>query len=142
MGDAALSADEAFHNFDMAAFYKNFLRSIRDAQTDIGSVPDTVPLTFGSAQGDPSWGTAYPTILHGMMTYYGDTNIVKDHLPNVKLFLKWLDSLASADITKMYYEYADWVPPASAPRENGNYVSMFSFLHDLMYYAEMADFIG
>jgi len=42
----------------------------------------------------------------------------------------------------MYYEYADWVPPASAPRENGNYVSMFSFLHDLKYYAEMADFIG
>lgn len=31
MGDAALSADEANHNFDMAAFYKNFLRSIRDA---------------------------------------------------------------------------------------------------------------
>jgi len=31
MGDAALSADEAYHNFDMGAFYKNFLRNIRDA---------------------------------------------------------------------------------------------------------------
>jgi len=29
-----------------------------DAQSNDGSVPDTTPLTFGSQQGDPSWGSA------------------------------------------------------------------------------------
>ena len=30
MGDAALTCDEGNHNFDLPAFYSNFIRSIRD----------------------------------------------------------------------------------------------------------------
>jgi len=56
MGDAALSCDEACHNFGMGAFYINFLTEIQLAQQPSGSLPDTVPHTFGSLKGDPSWG--------------------------------------------------------------------------------------
>jgi len=66
MGDAALTSEEALFNFDMPAFYQSFLLNIQDAQGADGSVPDTVPLTFGSQEGDPSWGSAYPTIVERM----------------------------------------------------------------------------
>jgi alpha-L-rhamnosidase len=31
-GDAAITCDEAHHNFEMGAFYTNTLRNLRDAQ--------------------------------------------------------------------------------------------------------------
>lgn len=46
MGDAQLTAEEAVHNFDLAAFYTNFLRDIRDIQDAAGTVTDTVPHTY------------------------------------------------------------------------------------------------
>ena len=61
MADAHLYGEAAMLNFDMPAFYTNFLRDIRDSQDDDGSVPDTVPrarIAHGPA--DPAWGSAYP----------------------------------------------------------------------------------
>ena len=143
MGDAALTADEANFNFDMAAFYTNFLQDIRDTQSSYGSVPDTVPHTFGSKDADPSknsilfrhslgWGTAYPTILHTMMVYKGDKQIVKEQLPSVKKYIEWLVTLAEKSVPNMMFHYGDsflpkkkkhkgdWVPPPDMKKENSS----------------------
>ncbi len=63
MGDAQATAEEAMMNFDMAAFYTNFIRDIADAQRDDGAVPDTVPLKYGSYDADLGWQTAYPLLV-------------------------------------------------------------------------------
>ena len=63
MGDAQITAEEAMMNFDMAAFYTNFIRDIADAQRDDGAVPDTVPLKYGSYAADLGWETAYPLLV-------------------------------------------------------------------------------
>ena len=60
-------------NFDMAAFYTNFVRDIRDVQDEKGRITDTVPHIWGSRPADPAWGTAYPLICWYMYQYYGDT---------------------------------------------------------------------
>ncbi len=65
MGDAHLSAETAILNFDMAAFYTNFLRDIQDAQGSQGEVPNIVPYITRfnpNRVGDPAWGVAYPLI--------------------------------------------------------------------------------
>jgi len=49
MADAHLYGETAMLNFDMAAFYTNFLRNIHDAQKEDGSVPDPVPSTAWAA---------------------------------------------------------------------------------------------
>ncbi|MGH9446228.1 MAG: family 78 glycoside hydrolase catalytic domain, partial [Terriglobia bacterium] len=43
MGDAQVTAEEAMMNFDMAAFYTNFIRDIHDVEGADGTVTDTVP---------------------------------------------------------------------------------------------------
>ncbi len=65
MGDAHLSAETAILNYDMAAFYTNFLRDIKDAQGSEGEIPNIVPYVTRfnpNRVGDPSWGVAYPLI--------------------------------------------------------------------------------
>jgi alpha-L-rhamnosidase len=92
MGDASLTVDEALYNFKLAPFYYNFLDLIRVSQGPKGEVPDTVPLSFGSQQGDPSWGSGYNNIVWNLYKHNGDTGIVANHYPAVK---KWADFLWS-----------------------------------------------
>jgi len=64
LGDAHLSAEEAFYNFDMAAFYIKFLDDIRLAQKEDGSLPDVVPpLPPPPLSADPAWSSAYAVLV-------------------------------------------------------------------------------
>lgn len=56
-GDAALTVDEALFNFKLGSFYTNHLQNILEAQKQAwkGQVPDTVPYTIGSSDGDPKY---------------------------------------------------------------------------------------
>jgi alpha-L-rhamnosidase len=58
-GDAALSSAEALLNYDMGAFYHNFLRLIVDAMGANHTIPNYVPTDGNPASGqptDPAWG--------------------------------------------------------------------------------------
>ena len=55
LGDAGISADESLYNFDSGNFYRNFLDLIHDVQAADGSVPDTVPFSYGTRHADPNW---------------------------------------------------------------------------------------
>ena len=89
MGDAQGTAEEAIMNFDMAAFYTNFLRDIRDVQDEKGQITDTVPHIWGSRPADPAWGTAYPLIAWYMYRYYGDTRILAEHYDGLKAYVEF-----------------------------------------------------
>ena len=55
MGDAQITSEEAMMNFDMAAFYANFLRDMGDAQSPDGALPGTVPQKYGDLPADLGW---------------------------------------------------------------------------------------
>jgi alpha-L-rhamnosidase len=111
-GDASLTVDEALYNFKLAPFYYNFLNLMRAEQSDKGEIPDTVPYSFGSRTGDPSWGSAYNTIAWQLYLHYGDTDILKNHYPSIKKWADFLYSQANATgLANMYTNYGDWVPP-------------------------------
>ena len=112
MGDAHLSAEEAMHNFDMAAFYTNWLHEVQDAQNPNGSVPDIVPLhkwVQNTRVGTPAWEVAYPLLVWYVHEYYNDNHIIAEHYNSLK---KWMDYMKSIShnyiITK---GRGDWVPP-------------------------------
>src|ERR1019366_4189505 len=77
MADAHLYAETAMLNFDMPAFYTNFLRDIHDVQGADGTVTDTVPHRYGSRPADPAWGMAYPLLTWYMYEYYGDRRLLE-----------------------------------------------------------------
>lgn len=134
MGDAQGTAEEAIMNFDMAAFYANFLRDIRDVQDDKGQITDTVPHIWGSRPADPAWGTAYPLIAWYMYQYYGDQRILEEHYDGLKAYVEFLRSRAENGLVKYSY-YGDWVAVDKTP---GAIVSSFYYYYDVRVLAEIA----
>jgi alpha-L-rhamnosidase len=139
MADAHLYSETAMYNFDMAAFYTMWLRSIRDEQAGDGSVPDTTPRArFAQGPADPAWGSAYPIILWYMWQQYGDRRLLEDHFEGIR---KWSDFLWSRSANGIldFVKFGDWVPVESTP---GNLVSTaFSYWSaDLV--AGVADILG
>ena len=118
MGDAHLSAETAILNFDMAAFYTNFLRDIRDSQGSQGEVPNIVPYVTRfnrSRVGDPSWGLAYPLIAEYMYENYGDKRILAEHYDGLKAWAEFLHRHAPGGIVDYSY-FGDWVAIDPTPK--------------------------
>ena len=138
MGDAQGTAEEAIYNFDMAAFYTNFLRDIRDVQDEKGTITDTVPHIWGSRPADPAWGTAYPLIAWYMYRYYGDRRVLEEHYDGIREYVEFLRSKAEGGLLKYSY-YGDWVAVEKCP---GAIVSSFYYYYDVQVLADMARILG
>lgn len=138
MGDAQVTAEEAMMNYDLAAFYTNFLRNIRDVQGEDGSITDTVPHIWGNRPADPAWGTAYPLIAWYMYQYYGDKRILEEHYDGLKKYVEFLRSKAENGLVKYSY-YGDWVAIDKCP---GSLVSSFYYYYDVKILADVARVLG
>ncbi len=140
MGDAQATAEEAMMNFDMAAFYTNFIRDIADAQRDDGAVPDTVPLKYGSYEADLGWQTAYPLLVKYMWEQYGDRRIIAQNEAGLKKYIEYLRRNAKDDVfaTKLGHE-GDWVELARTPHD---YISDFWYLYDVQVMAGLEKALG
>jgi len=138
MGDAQVTAEEAMMNYDLAAFYTNFLRNIGDVQGEDGSITDTVPHIWGSRPADPAWGTAYPLLAWYMYQYYGDKRILEEHYYSLKKYVEFLRSKAENGLVKYSY-YGDWVAIDKCP---GSLVSAFYYYYDLKILTDVAQVLG
>jgi alpha-L-rhamnosidase len=140
MGDAQATAEEAMMNFDMAAFYTNFIRDIADAQRDDGAVPDTVPLKYGSYEADLGWQTAYPLLVKYMWEQYGDRRIIEQNEAGLKKYIEYLCRNAKDDVfaTTLGHE-GDWVELAHTPHD---YISDFWYLYDVEIMAGLEKVLG
>ena len=138
MADAHLYAETAMLNFDMPAFYTNFLRDIHDVQAADGTVTDTVPHRYGSRPADPAWGMAYPLLTWYMYEYYGDRRTLEQHFDGVKAWTDYLRS-RSRDGLLEYSYYGDWVPIDKTP---GALVSTFCYYWSADIVARMAELLG
>lgn len=138
MADAHLYAETAMLNFDMPAFYTNFLRDIHDVQGADGTLTDTVPHRYGSRPADPAWGMAYPLLAWYMYEYYGDRRILEQHFDGVKAWTDYLHTRSRDGILDYSY-YGDWVPIEKTP---GNLVSTSCYYWSAEIVARMAQILG
>jgi alpha-L-rhamnosidase len=138
MGDAQATAEEAMMNFDMAAFYTNFIRDIRDAQFPDGSLPDTVPRKYGGVPGDLGWQTAYPLLCWYMWQQYGDRRILEENYDSLKKYVAFLRSHAQDNVYRLHWE-GDWVELAHTP---GDYIGVVWYYYDVSLFSKMAQILG
>lgn len=138
MGDAHVTAEEAMLNFDMAAFYTNFVRDIRDVQGPDGTITDTVPHKYGSRPADPAWGTAYPLLCWYMYEQYGDRRILEENYEGLKSYVEFLRSRAPDNILHYSY-YGDWVAVEPTP---GEFVSAAYYFDDVQILEKIANILG
>jgi len=150
MGDAQLSSEEALYNFDMAAFYTKWLRDIRVAQKEDGSVPDIAPVHWlfwsflNPYPADPAWGTACVTIPWLVYLHYGDKRILEE---NYEVIKKWVDFLTAKSERNyiVYSKYGDWVPPGFQRKPldiPGELVSTWYYYHDCVLLTKIAHVLG
>jgi len=139
MGDAQVSSEGLMLNFDMMAFYTNFLRDMRDDQGADGTITDTVPFGgYGSRPADPAWGTAFPLITWYVYQQTGDRRIVEENYEGMKKYLEDLHRRASGDVLSFSY-YGDWVATEKTP---GAEVSDFYYYYDTLVLSKMAAALG
>jgi alpha-L-rhamnosidase len=138
MGDAQATAETAILNFDMAAFYTNFIRNIRDVQGEDGSITDTVPHVWGKRPADPAWGAAYPLLCRAMFRYYGDRRVLEENYDGLKAYVEFLRSQAEDGLVR-YSWYGDWVALEKCP---GDLVSSFYYLSGVRILAAAAGALG
>jgi alpha-L-rhamnosidase len=138
MGDAQISAEEAMLNFDMAAFYTNFIRDMRDAQGDDGTIPETVPQKWGHRPADPAWGTAYPTICWYMWQQYRDRRILEENYEGLKKYVQDLRRRAPDNVLRFNFN-GDWIPMDEAP---GEVISDAYYFSDLTILKDVAGILG
>jgi alpha-L-rhamnosidase len=138
MGDAQGTAEEAMMNFDMAAFYTNFVRDIRDVQDERGRLQDTVPHIWGGDPADPAWATAYPLLCWYMYQYYGDTRVLEENYDGLRKYVEFLRSRAENGLVK-FSSYGDWVAVEKCP---GSIISSFYYYYDTKILADAARVLG
>ena len=138
MGDAQGTAEEAMMNFDMAAFYTNFVRDIRDGQDDKGRLSDTVPHIWGGEKADPAWATAYPLLCWYLYEQNGDRRILEENYAGLKKYVEFLRSRAPDNVLRFSY-YGDWVSLETTPPAE---VSDFYYYYDTLLLSKMAEVLG
>ena len=155
MGDSGLSLQPTHYNYAVGAFYTAWANNMRDSQVykgddhPAGSVPDTVPHTFGSYPSDPAGGTAYPGVVYSTWRMLGDTQIAADHYPNLQMYVDFMAGrVNSSGIAKTYQSYGDWCPPPAqlgggqGPKPPDHYTSGIAYLVDLQRMIELATALG
>jgi alpha-L-rhamnosidase len=129
LGDAQATAEEAMLNFDMAAFYTNFIRDIRDAQGPDGALPSTVPRKYGMYPADLGWETAYPLLCWYMWEQYGDRRILEQNENGLKKYVEFLRSQATDDVFRAHLGHeGDWVEIEHTP---------YDYIADIWYYVSV-----
>ncbi|WP_339106117.1 family 78 glycoside hydrolase catalytic domain [Haloterrigena salinisoli] len=109
-GDAQLTAETGIYNYDMARFWKKWLRDFADAQRDDGETPTVVPNNteysfvdfqpnFDAVQGPtPGWDAAFILIPWWVYQYYGDERILETHYENWTQYIEWIQLWSEGDI--------------------------------------------
>ena len=92
---------------------------------------------------DPSWGSAYPTIVHAVWMQTGRTDIITRHLDSVVRYMHTLEaSVHHSGLARMFAKYADWFPPSGADTADKSLVSAATFILDSRLVAAMANAVG
>lgn len=130
MGDAWLSSDQDSRQFDMQAFYSNYLNLIEHSQDwgcgmnpracaqlaspedAEGTLPDVVPYdTIGQFPGTVVWQLAYVIITRTVYRHYGDVLLVRRHFPNLVQLMASIERLFVNETTGLadLAGHGDWV---------------------------------
>lgn len=115
LNDMGVRAEESVYNFNMANFYRKWVRDIADAQDpETGAIPDTVPYRLGSRPADPV-SVVYLLAPWLLYRHYGDAQVLEEHYSGMKRWVDFLTSQAEANILS-YSWYGDWAPPLTESR--------------------------
>jgi alpha-L-rhamnosidase len=151
-GDALATAEKGIYNFDMARFWRKWLRDCRDAQADApdvvgeeGNLPVIVPTSDWGYEGwtpDPAWQSAFVLIPWWCYRYYGDRRFLEENYEGMHQYMKYLEGHADDGVVRA--GLGDWASPGNPgqPPEAPDVVSTCYYYRDAEVMAETAETLG
>jgi alpha-L-rhamnosidase len=97
-------------DYDVAAYYRELVRNMAEAQTADGLVPDIAPeytVFSGGFRDDPNWGGSLVLAPWQLYATYGDTATLRTYYPNMQRYVDYLSSKAAGDL--LDYGLGDWI---------------------------------
>ncbi len=107
-----LEFDTVARNYDVAAYYRELVRNMAEAQQSNGMVPAIAPLVYNvfggnpDQQGEPNWGSALIMAAWQMYRTYGDVRTLSTYYLNMQRYLAYLQGRSSGDM--LNYGLGDW----------------------------------
>ena len=118
-GDAEVFWRTGAYNFDTAAFGRQWMRSVVDAQTAAGAFTNVVPDVLGGV-GAPGWGDAGVIVPWTAWMQYADTSIVREHWAAMERWMSFIET-SNPDFLRRKNtgaNFGDWLPAGSqTPRD-------------------------
>ncbi len=152
-GDGQIVAEASMHDFQMAAFYTNWLNDMMDVQEPGGRIPNTAPQLIGGNGGGIAWGSAYVLLPWWMYHYYNDIRVLKEHYPTMKKWIGYLHTLARTDSNPeepyiinnfgaYWYTLGEWISPGKRDGPNHPMVHTYYYYKDCMLVSKIAALLG
>ena len=109
-GDALMAAEMGLFHYDLESSYHDWLQTMGDAQRPSGQFPAIIPsngwgFNWGSG---PAWDSAFLLIPWYVYVYTGKTRILEENYDRMKLYMKYLSSMATDHI--LSFGLGDWCP--------------------------------
>ena len=149
MGDANLSGESLFLNYDIAGFIRHFVLVMTSEMDADGSLPDTVPFVrYGGRPADVSWSGAYVNLIYLLWKYENDVEAVRTYFPAMLQQLKNVEGQAANGLDKMRTPYGDWCPPppkmggGQGPKPSPPFTSAYSYMLMVKQVQELATAVG
>jgi alpha-L-rhamnosidase len=101
--------DAVSRTYDVAAYYRELIRNIADAQLSNGLVPDIAPeytVFSGGFRDDPNWGSTLILSAWQLYQTYGDVSTLRTYYSNMRNYLSYLQSKASGNL--LNYGLGEW----------------------------------
>ncbi len=107
-GDTQFFIPTGAYNFDVAAFFTNWLVSMcQDSQDGAGAFAHVAP-SLGLGGGATAWGDAALLCTHRLWQVYGDTRVIERHWDALERYMAWLDSKTKDGIARVG-GFGDWL---------------------------------
>jgi len=142
-GDAEVFWRTGSYNFDIAAFGRQWMRTVTDEQTADGAFPNTAPvLSAAGGDGAPGWGDAGVIVPWTAWLQYGDKGIIAE---NWEAMERWMNFIQQNNPNFLRRQrtganFADWLPAGSQTPRDLVATAYWALVADMM--SQMAGVLG
>lgn len=139
--EAHLVFGSVSRTYDVAAYYRELIRNMADAQTSNGLVPDIAPeyvVFSGGYRDDPNWGSTLIISAWQLYQTYGDMSTLRTYYSNMQNYLTYLQSKASGNL--LNYGLGEWAAiDTSTPV---GVTSSYAYYEDALTMSKVATALG
>ena len=105
-GDTQIFSRTALYQSDVAAFYRKWMRDMRNSQREDGAYPDIAPYPNFWGFGTAAWGDAGVIVPWNVYDMTGDKTILQE---NFESMTRWMEWLAAQEETGGGTATGDWL---------------------------------